>query len=212
MDADSYFGCAMPDISLTDFVDFAISTPHTQLTKVRQICSRGSYDPRFDFWKTLREGVREFHEKGKKLDSVLVGLKDAKKLKRYPSSVKTYEKFASKQRDVSWFKPPSGIWSYGGLNVRVNPELGLEIAGKKYAIKLYFKDEKPTKQRLKVVFEMMRIVLLDATIASAVIDVSNGKIIVPKPMAEDLLPLLEAQALSFVHLWKAVAPKIPVIA
>jgi hypothetical protein len=98
------------------------------------------------------------------------------------------------------------------LNVRVNPELGLNISGKKYIVKLYFKDEKPTKQRLKVVFEMMRIALcLDDTIMSAVIDVSNGKLIVPKPLAEDLLPLLEAQALAFMHLWSAVAPKVPVV-
>ena len=80
----------------------------------------------------------------------------------------------------------------------------------KYVIKLYFKDEKPTKQRLKVVFEMMRIaLLLDVSTVSAVIDVSNGKLIVPRPLAEDLLPLLEAQALAFTHLWKAVAAKIP---
>lgn len=57
---------------------------------------------------------------------------------------------------------------------------------------------------------MMRIALaLDGTIVSAVIDVSNGKLISPKPLAEDLLPLLEAQALAFMHLWKALAPKIP---
>jgi len=86
----------MPDISLTDFVDFAISTPPSQLTKVRQLCNRGPYDPRFDFWKALRERVQEFHEKGKKLDGVLVGLTDAKKVKRYPSycgtNAQTYEK------------------------------------------------------------------------------------------------------------------------
>jgi len=59
---------------------------------------------------------------------------------------------------------------------------------------------------------MMRIALhLDAAIVSAVIDVSNGKLIVPKPLAEDLLPLLEAQALAFMHLWKAVAAKIPAV-
>ena len=145
----------MPDISLTDFVDFATTTPPSQLTKVRQLCSRGVYDPRFD-----------------------------------------------------WFKPPSAVWSYGGLNVRVNPELGLQLGGKKHIIKLYFKDEKPTKQRLKVVFEMMRIGLaLDSTVAAAVLDVSNGKLIVPKPLPEDLLPLLEAQALTFVHLWNAIVSK-----
>ena len=42
--------------------------------KVRQLCSRGVYDPRFDFWKALRGGMQEVHEKGKRLDDVLVGL------------------------------------------------------------------------------------------------------------------------------------------
>ncbi|MGA2235489.1 MAG: hypothetical protein ABSG23_08450 [Terriglobales bacterium] len=103
----------MPDISLTDFVDFAITTPPSQLTKVRQLCSRGFYDPRFDFWKPLREGMQEFHAKNKRLDDVLVGLKDAKKMTRYPSAVKAYTKFVSKQTGMSWFKPPSALWSYG---------------------------------------------------------------------------------------------------
>jgi hypothetical protein len=198
----------MPEISLTDFVDFAITTPPSQLTKVRQLCSRGAYDPRFDFWKPLREGMQEFHAKNKKLDDILVGLKDTKKVKRYPSSIKGYTKFVSKQKGLSWFKPPSALWSYGGLSVRVNPELGLHLDGKKHIIKLYFKDEKPTKQRLKIVFEMMRIGLgLDDTVLPAVIDVSNGRLMIPRPLAEDLLPLLEAQALAFMHLWKAITSK-----
>ncbi|MGA2235488.1 MAG: hypothetical protein ABSG23_08445 [Terriglobales bacterium] len=105
----------------------------------------------------------------------------------------------------------SSLELWCGLNVRVNPELGLHLGGKKHVIKLYFKDEKPTKQRLKVVFELMRIGLrLDDTVVPAVIDVSNGKLIVPKPLAEDLLPLLEAQALAFMHIWKAITLKNPV--
>jgi hypothetical protein len=196
----------MPDISLTDFVDFAIKTPSSQLTKVRQIVKRGAYDPRFDFWKALREAMLEPHEHGKALDHVLVGLTDAKKVKRYPQAVRAYKKFIAKQKDVAWFKPPSSVWSYQGLNVRINPELGLEIGGRKHAVKLYFKDEKPTNQRLKVVFEVMRIGLkLDSTITPAVVDVSAGRLITPKPLIDDLLPLLEAQALAFVHLWNAMS-------
>lgn len=72
----------MADISLTDFVDFAIKTPSSQLTKVRQLYNRGAYDPRFDFWKALREAIQASHEKGKKLDLVLEGLKDGTKVSR----------------------------------------------------------------------------------------------------------------------------------
>lgn len=200
----------MPDISLTDFVDFAIKTPASQFTKVRQIYSRGSYEPKFDFWKALREGIQDVHEKNKKLDGVLDKITDAKKTPRYASAVKSYDKFISKQKGLAWFKPPVAVWTYSELNVRINPELGLVLDGQKHVVKLYFKDENPTKQRLEFVFAMMRIGLqLGSVTLPAVLDVSKGKIIVPKSMGEDLLPLLQAQALAFVHLWKAIDAKNP---
>ena len=165
---------------------------------------RGSYDPRFDFWKQLREEIRNSHQKKTKLDDVLLSLTDPKKLKRYPLAIRAYKKFLAKHKNLRSFAPPSATWSYDGLNVRVNPELGLEIDGKKYVVKLYFKEDKPTKHRLKVVFEMMRITLPGAGWIPAVVDVSNGRLITPKPLEENLLPLLQAQALAFMHLWKAV--------
>ena len=45
----------MPEISLTDFVDFVIKAGSPKLTKVRELVNRGGYSPAFDFWKTLRE-------------------------------------------------------------------------------------------------------------------------------------------------------------
>jgi hypothetical protein len=74
----------------------------------------------------------------------LVALTDKKKQARYPEAVKSYKRFLGK-KEIHWFNPPRAMWKYGGLTVRVNPELGLQIKGKKYAIKLYFKGEKPTK-------------------------------------------------------------------
>jgi hypothetical protein len=195
----------VPDISLTDFVDFTITLPPSQLTKVRQLAKRGSYDPRFDFWKALREEIRNAHQRRAKLDDVLLSLTDPKKVKRYPMAIRAYKKFIAKQGTIKWFAPPSAIWTYEGLNVKVNPELGLEFGGKKYVVKLYFKEDKPTKHRLKVVFEMMRVALHCGDAVPAVVDVTNGRLITPKPLDEDLLPLLQAQALAFMHLWKALS-------
>ena len=193
----------MPTISLTDFVDFAIAAGPSQLTKVREIANRGGYDPKFDFWKQLREGIRKLHENGTKLDPVLVGLTDPKKIKRYPAAVKAYKKFLGK-KSLGWFEPPSGLWTYEGLTVKVNPELGLEIGGQKVAAKLYFKDERPTRQRLRVVFELMRSSLdLNEGTVPGVIDVGSSRLI-PPTSSEGLSVLLEAQALAFMHLWNSI--------
>ena len=194
----------MPEISLTDWVDFVITAGPPQFTKVKELAGRGEYDPRFDFWKPLREGLQNYHQGRAKLDEVLSGLKDPKKLKRYPDAIKAYQKFVGKKH-VAWFKPPSALWTYGGLVVRINPELGLQFEGRKHVVKLYFKEEKPTKQRLNVVLAMMRAALnLEEGTVPAVLDVSSCRLIMPKPIEQDLLPMLQAQAIAFVHMWNAV--------
>ena len=194
----------MPEISLTDWVDFVITAGPPQFTKVKELAARGEYDPRFDFWRPLREGLQNHHQGKAKLEDVIPGLKDPKKLKRYPDAIKAYQKFVGKKH-LAWFKPPSAPWTYGGLTVRVNPELGLQFDGKKHVVKLYFKEEKPTKQRLNVVLAMMRAALdLEEGTVPAVLDVSSCRLITPKPIEQDLLPMLQAQAISFVHMWNAV--------
>jgi hypothetical protein len=90
------------------------------------------------------------------------------------------------------------------LTVKVNPELGLEIGGQKVAAKLYFKDERPTRQRLRVVFELMRSSLdLNEGTVPGVIDVGSSRLI-PPTSSEGLSVLLEAQALAFMHLWNSI--------
>jgi hypothetical protein len=202
----------MPEISLTDWVDFVITAGPPQFTKVKELASRGEYDPRFDFWKPLREGLQNYHQGKAKLENSLLGLKDPKKLKRYPDAIKAYQKFIGKKH-WAWFKPPSALWSYGGLTVRVNPELGLQFDGKKHVVKLYCKEEKPTKQRLNVVLAMMRVALnLGESAVPAVLDVSSCRLITPKPVEHDLLPMLQAQAIAFVHMWNAVRAPVAIAA
>jgi hypothetical protein len=195
----------MLTISLTDFVDFVIKTGPAKLTKVKQVVARGDYDPRFDFWKPLRECIQDFHQGKSTLDSVLPGLTDAKKIGRYPEALKCYKKYVSKKHP-KWFKPPSAMWSYGGLEVRVNPELGLEQDGARYAVKLYFKDEKPTKTRLKVVFELMKSSINPTLgLIPAVLDIGSSRLVSASPADPSLKYLLEAEALAFVHMWNSVA-------
>jgi hypothetical protein len=152
-------------------------------------------------------GFRTTIKAGRSWRTSSLGLKDPKKVKRYPDTIKAYQKFVGKKH-LAWFKPPSALWSYGGLTVRVNPELGLHFDGKKHVVKLYFKEERPTKQRLNVVLAMMRVSLsLGEDAVPAVLDVSNCRLIMPRPVEPDLLPMLQAQAIAFVHMWNAVSAR-----
>ena len=199
----------MPAISLTDFVDFVIKVGTPKLTKVTEIKQRPEYSPAFDFWKPLRNGIRDFHKGGgankSDLDQILLGMTDPKKLRRYPGAIRAYKRFLGRKQ-VTWFDPPADIWSHAGLNVRVNPELGLEIDGQRYVIKLYFKEEAPTKSRLQVILELMRL-SLDGSTASgdifSVLDVSNTKLTSATGNAT-VEPLLKGEAASFVQIWSSV--------
>lgn len=48
----------MPEISLTDWVDFVITAGPPQFTKVKELAVRGEYDPRFDFGSRFAKGFR----------------------------------------------------------------------------------------------------------------------------------------------------------
>jgi len=77
----------MPDISLTDFVDFVIKSGTPKLTKVRAIKNRPEYEPAIDYWRQLREGIKDFHRAGgadkSALDDIVDSLHNTKKIIRY---------------------------------------------------------------------------------------------------------------------------------
>jgi hypothetical protein len=200
----------MPDISLTDFVDFVIKSGTPKLTKIRAIKNRPDYEPALDFWKQLREGIQRFHRAGAgdktQLDDIVNSLQNPRKSSRYFAAVSGYKKFLGR-RNIRWFTPPTGDWSYGDLSVKVNPELGLRIEGDRHLVKLYFKDEAPTKNRLEIVSEMMKLALSAKTpqgTKMAVLDVSKAKLYTQTVTIPQLAVLLEGEAAAFLRMWESV--------
>jgi len=201
-------GFQMPEISLTDFVDFLVRAGSPKVTKVRQILERPAYSPATDFWKGMREHLQS-HSKGEvALDSVLDDL-HSRKDRRYKGATAGYKKFLGKYKPESSFTPPTVKWHEAGLTVRVNPELGLKIAGEKHVIKLYFKDEAPTPHRLDAVLALMRLALGSSgeRYRFAVLDVSKGRLILPTRETPDFEALLKAEAASFMAVWAAIGGK-----
>ena len=199
----------MPEISLTDFVDFVIKAGSPKLTKVREIVNRGKYSPACDYWKALREHITDVHRDNVKLGAMSQAL-DPKKRHRYEAAIVGYRKFMRKTGEMYYFEPPSERWVSSGLTVRVNPEFGLGIGGRRYVVKLYFKDEEPTKHRLNAVLELMRIALKkkpfeDVTVA--VLDVANSKFIPQDTESPGFDILLAAEAQSFMTMWNSITEK-----
>lgn len=199
----------MPEISLTDFVDFVTKSGTPRLTKVRSLRDRGEYDPAADFWKGLREEIIKFHHgragSTMQIGNILKSVSDPKKIRRYSNAIAKYRKFIGRKKP-EWFQPPRTEWNHAGLTIRINPELGLIWNKQRHVIKLYFKDDRLTKRKTDVVIALMTSSLSGKIRTNdfiSVLDVHNSRLFTGCPY--DLSPLLLGEAAAFVAIWDALS-------
>lgn len=190
------------EISLTEFVDFATTkTIPAQVTKVKEIFTSRPYDPRTDFWKIMRDRLQEVERDKRSLESVCSGLSDSKKVNRYPLAVSGYERF-KKRTGATLFRTPSWIWRFEDLTVKVKPDAGYDIEGKKYLVKWYFREATLTALRRKFTFALFAVAMPpDTTAIPAILDVPTGKLH-QAPIPPVRLDLeLRAAGRAFAQIW-----------
>lgn len=199
----------MINISLTDFIEYVSKVGTSKFTVVNQIHSREEYQPAFDFWKALREGIVDLHQSNKEkseLDNILLDLTDKKKINRYPTLIDSYKSFLGRKK-IGWFEPPFKEWKTNDLRVKLNPELGLVINDKLYVVKLYFKSEQLSQMKSDLILLLMNTKLKRGNfkdVTFAVLDVERKKLFEKTKLGKDHLPLLEGEALSFISIWNSL--------
>lgn len=199
----------MAQLSLSDFVDIVSKSGTPKASKVAAVKHRPPYEPAFDFYKTIRDCIVTTHENRRSkatLTSLLSRLTDPKKSKVYPELVKGYGKWWGR-KTLAWFTPPSELFSQHGVDVAVNPELGLSINGDKYLIKLYFKAEQLTKNRIDIITHLMAVALGQSApqgTTMSVLDVRNSRLISPTVPIPRLHAMLDAELAYIAALWKQV--------
>ncbi len=198
----------MINISLTDFIDYVSKVGTSKFTVVNKIYTREDYQPAFDFWKPLREGIIELHQNEvdkSALDKILENLTDKKKINRYPALIKSYKSFYGRKK-IEWFDPPNREWKINDLRIKLNPELGLEINNKLYVIKLYFKADKLSQMKADLILLLMNTKLKRGDfkdVTFAVLDIERKKLFENTKLSRTHLPLLEGEALSFINIWNS---------
>ena len=193
-------------ISQSDLLDFALSSGASQQTKVSAIKNRPQYDPRTDHWKRLRDRIAKMHrqdEPSTVLDDLCAIVPDKKK-ERYKTAVAVYKRFL-RGKTLDWFTPVRRVWKHGDLAVSINPELGLYINGTPHVIKLYFREEKLSKDRAVSILQLMETTLKayhpEDTVFS-ILDVPNNKLLTNGGKRRNLMPLIRGYALAFVQMYK----------
>jgi hypothetical protein len=198
----------MPQISLTDFVDIVSASGTPKATKVRQVKRRPAYAPAADFYKPLRERIVEAHrfDYGRDyIDGAMADLTDQKKMKVYPPIVDGYKKWWGKKTLV-WFDAPSFWYSKHGVDVAVNPELGLKINETPHLVKLYFKSDPLAKNKVDIITNLMAIVSSqdDPDPVMSVLDIRRGKLFSPTVSIPGLTAMLDAELAYISALWPSL--------
>lgn len=197
----------MPRISLTDFVDIVSAAGTPKATKIKQIKERPPYHPAFDFYKRFREDVVGIHKVGEKrarLDVILSNLTDAKTAKVYPALIAGYKKWWGRKQ-LEWVTPPAETFRHQGIDVSVNPELGLQINGELHVIKLYLKASKLTRNRIDVILHLMETTLPpDDFPVMGVLDARNAKLHVSNKTNPQLGAMVDAELAYIAALWPTV--------
>lgn len=199
----------MAEVSMTCFVDFVSKAGTPKLTVVKHWKNKDDYHPATDFYKPLRERIVEMHRRKQSisyLSGLLPSLSDQKKLTAYPPVIDGYKKWVGR-KSLSWFNPPTGVWSHAGLDVKVNPEIAFEINGTPHLLKLYFKSEPLAKNRIDLITHMM-----NATVGTrcpkgcvmGVLDIRNAKCITPTVPIPTLDVQLKGEAAYWMTIWPSV--------
>jgi hypothetical protein len=195
----------MAKISLTKFLDFTTANGTGRLTQVRQVKAQDGtrYSPATDFWRPLRDGIREEFESGwegaESLRRLRHASRDPKKHDRYAECLRGLAAW-TKGRSFSSSTRKAGTWTSGRLTVVVNPELVLDIDGRQTAVKLYFRRKRLTKPRVDTLLH-----LLDAGLPGrarpGILDVPRGRLIVETVTVSGLDIVLQGDAAQFMTMW-----------
>lgn len=197
------------EIPLTSFVDYILKSGSPKLTCAKTIKKQLSeeYNPASDYYKRFREAVQELHKSGqsKKILSDYIGELPDNKSANYGLMSSGYSKFWGAKK-ITWFPPPRKTWQHVNIQIPVNPELGLRWEDSNYAIKMYMKADKLSRDRISNVLALMNQTINDSSNAfvCAVLDVRNGKIHTYDSKMADVLPLIKAEAESLRMLLESV--------
>lgn len=195
-----------PSLVLSDFIEIVSKSGNPKVTQVAQIKNRGDYSPATDFYKPLREAIIALHKKEGKtseLNNILRKITDHTKLSHYPPIITAYQKWCNKKK-LTWFNPPTGEYTSQGVEVVVNPQLGLNIGDMPHIIKLHFNTSKLSKARADISVGLMEMVLREKTTPNTqicILDIRHGRMFYPPEKSKTLKALIDSELAYIATLW-----------
>jgi hypothetical protein len=195
----------------TDYIDFLDRTTLSKFSKVKSIFNRPEYHPAFDFYKNIREEFVDYVKLKKDKNDLydFLNYQHQRKHARFEVLINGYLKFLGR-KNAEFFDPPTGFWQHKDLSIKLNPEMGININGERYIVKMYFKDIPLSKSSVNVLLWMMEGCLSTGIYTGykcALLDVERSKLHYFKKPHPPIDALLEGESESFIRMWQSLEKK-----
>ena len=194
-------------VSLTTFIDFTAANGPSRATVVNRAKDQAEdYEPAADFYRGIRNTIVKVLQYDLDRDMIADSADTAHKnrVRHYRECASGFLKWWGR-KDITWIDRPSPeIWRSGDLEVRINPEVLIEVKST-MLIKMYFKSPPISKRRIDAT-----LYLLDSTRISSeadkvgVLDVRRGKLFTPPIRTPNIDAYLVGEAASFAAMWDAL--------
>lgn len=196
----------MTKIVLSDFVELITKAGLPKATAVSQIKNREEYNPAHDFYKILKDSIIEIHQNSlpkSDLKEIISKVYDKKRRSNYPKVIEGYKKWWGK-KELTWFKPETGSHCHAGIEVSVNPDIGLNVNGDPHIIKLYFKGTKLTKPKVDIITGLMENSIrpkVKGDVHLSLLDVRNSKLFTSSGNNPKVNALIDAELAFVSSIW-----------
>jgi hypothetical protein len=148
----------MPDIIVFErFADFIEKKPNSKKKYVSKVMNQGQYQPQEDYYLQLRQKLKSVfrnHSSIEELNGLLKKI-NPRKFNNYETLIDQIQNFMQ-GKTYAWLNPPRYKIDYSGLELTVNPEIGLSMNGNNYFIKMYFKQETMSKTKAQIMQRIMQ--------------------------------------------------------
>lgn len=152
----------------------------------------------------------DFHSQGitdkKYFDRVLETVNEENRKAVYPALIANYKSFLGRKH-IESIPVKKATWQYSKLSVKANPELFLTINDERHLIKLYFKADALSKNRIAIIQLLLQMAFDDKVqqpVKYCVLDIRRNKIYPTASPDASLLPLLQGEAASFIAMWESL--------
>jgi len=202
----------MIQVSFTKFLDFVAQTGEPKATTALQAWRQSNtpYDPAKDYHKRVRSLLVKSEQTGETPDwDAFIASQNPKKQKNFNETIELYTKWRSKQSNATWFQPPRGDWKSSEFQITVNPEIGLDIEGQKYAIKLFLNRNKLSRLKAQMGGLLMHEALSQANpnVSFSIFDVKVEKMHIFATASEKLEYLLIGETAHLSAMLSAIRGK-----